>query len=106
MNGNLEKAETRYKKSLETAVHEEPSYYAQLDLARISLKKRHIKNAATHLQEYLKHYSQEIRAAAGEEYDPDEFFGYALAKELVPEMKVEKMRLEKILVELERMSNE
>jgi tetratricopeptide (TPR) repeat protein len=98
--GKLLKATQHYKKCLSIPVHEEQSYYTNIDLARISLKLGKTADAINYLEEYLRYMDQEIKA--GEGHLTDIFFGYVPSGEALVFMKKEYKRLSAILEDLKR----
>ena len=98
--GELLKATQHYKKCLSIPVHEEQSYYTNIDLARISLKLSKTADAINYLKEYLRYMDQEIKAGEGQLTDI--FFGYVPSGEALAFMKEEYKRLSAILETLKQ----
>jgi len=98
--GDLSKASQHYKNCLSIPVHEEQSYYTNIDLARISLKVGKTADALNYLEEYLRYMDQEIKAGDGQLTEI--FFGYVPSGEALIFMKKEHKRLSIILESLKR----
>jgi tetratricopeptide (TPR) repeat protein len=98
--GDLLKATQHYKKCLSIPVHEEQSYYTNIDLARISLKLGKTADAINYLEEYLRYMDQEIKAGEGQYTDI--FFGYVPSGKALAFMKEDYKRLSAILEALKQ----
>jgi tetratricopeptide (TPR) repeat protein len=98
--GDLLKATQQYKKCLSIPVHEEQSYYTNIDLARISLKLEKTTDAINYLKEYLRYMDHEIKAGEGQLTDI--FFGYVPSGRALASMKEEYKKLSAILEALKQ----
>jgi hypothetical protein len=92
LDGHLQEAKAHYEACKSIEVFEEPSYYTEIDLARIALKESDFELAEQHLSEYIWYLSEEIKAGKGELSET--CFGSVPSEEMVIELEKQKKRLE------------